>query len=151
MAHLREVSWLLIKVCCLGRKGTVSTGKCIWKCKKKNSERVKKLFQIPLLKNEMCIQSVTLSSISNGAYENMILKIIYLGDFFTLGFFSILWNSLSTRFPFGFCGVVLYTSLLVPAFSENQRWAKPRCSWRCDWPCCDALAECTMPGHWRRF
>lgn len=46
----------------------------------KNSERVKK-FQISLLKNEICIRNATLSSISNGGYENMILKIIYLGDF----------------------------------------------------------------------
>lgn len=46
----------------------------------KNSERVKK-FQISLLKNEICIRNATPSSISNGGYENMILKIIYLGDF----------------------------------------------------------------------
>lgn len=42
---------------------------------------------MPLLKNEICTRNATLNSISNGAYENVILKIIYLGDFFSFWFF----------------------------------------------------------------
>lgn len=116
-----------------------------------NSERVKK-FQIPLLENEMCIRNVTLNSISNGAYENTIFKIIYLGDSLASEFLfhSVKFLEYLASFWFLWCNII-HLFCWSQLFQKISTGHSHTVAGGVTDHCCDALPECTMPSHCRRF